>query len=144
VTVLAVLLEDAVALLGIFLTLLVAGVSIIQGPRPEFDAWVAIAVGALLGAMALFLAALNRKLLIDVSDPTLDRATEKWLASRDVPTQVRSLVLDNDRAIVFVRATREVPQSFALGEALKSHLKDGHGKTVDAVYWKFRTGPGSR
>jgi solute carrier family 30 (zinc transporter), member 9 len=141
VTVLAVLLEDAVALLGILLTLLVAGVSIFSGSHPEFDAIVAITVGALLGAMALFLAALNRRLLIDVSDPALDRAAEHWLADHELSARVRSLVLDDDRAIVFVRATREVPQSFTLGEALKSHLKDGHGKTVDAVYWKFRTGP---
>ena len=76
VTVLAVLLEDAVALLGIALTLLVAGVSMLAGPRPEFDAIVAIVVGVLLGAMALFLAALNRRLLIDASDPALDRAAE--------------------------------------------------------------------
>ena len=58
------------ALLGILLTLLVAGVSFVLGPRPEFDAGVAITVGVLLGAMALFLAALNRRLLID-SSPTL-------------------------------------------------------------------------
>jgi len=141
VTVLAVVLEDAVALLGIFLTLLVAGVSFLWGPHPEFDALVAIAVGALLGAMALFLAALNRKLLIDTSDAPLDRAAEKWLADQGVPAQVRSLILDDDRVIVFVRAAQEVPQSFALGETLKSHLKDSHDKTADAVYWKFRTGP---
>ena len=56
-TVLAVLLEDAVALLGILLTLLVAGISFVWGPHPVFDAAVAIVVGVLLGVMALFLAA---------------------------------------------------------------------------------------
>src|SRR5713101_7237492 len=75
-TVLAVLLEDAVALLGILLTLMVAVVSFLWGPHPAFDAAVAIAVGALLGAMAIFLAAINRRLLIDSSDPGLDRAAE--------------------------------------------------------------------
>jgi solute carrier family 30 (zinc transporter), member 9 len=89
VTVLAVLLEDAVALLGILLTLLVAGVSMVGGPRPEFDALVAIAVGVLLGAMALFLAAINRRLLIDTSDVGLDRAAEAWLAGHDIAAQVR-------------------------------------------------------
>ncbi len=141
VTVLAVVLEDAVALLGIFLTLLVAGVSFVLGPHSGFDALVAIAVGVLLGAMALFLAALNRRLLIDTSDTALDRAAEKWLEGRDVNAQARSLILDDDRAIVFVRAAHEVPQSFALGEALKSSMKSEHSKTVDAVYWKFRTAP---
>ncbi|MEP7182195.1 MAG: cation transporter [Betaproteobacteria bacterium] len=138
VTVLAVLLEDAVALLGILLTLVVAGVSYVWGPRPAFDAAVAIAVGALLGAMALFLAGLNRRLLIDTSDQTLDRAAERFLADRPTQAEVRSLILDDNRAVVFIRTAREVPQSFAVGEALKAHLKDAHGKTVDAVYWKFR------
>jgi zinc transporter 9 len=141
VTVLAVLLEDAVALLGIVLTLIVAGVSMIAGPHPEFDALVAIVVGLLLGVMALFLAALNRRLLIDTSDGPLDRAAEAWLAGRGVAAQVRSLVLDERHAVVFVQAKDEVPGSFALGQALKTHLKNHHDRTVDAVFWKFRTAP---
>jgi hypothetical protein len=43
--------------------------------------------------------------------------------------------------VVFVRAGEDVPHSYALGESLKAHLLEGHGTTVDAVYWKFRTGP---
>lgn len=141
VTVLAVVLEDAVALLGIGLTLLVAGVSYALGPRPEFDAVVAIAVGLLLGAMALFLAALNRRLLIDTSDPALDRAAERWLAGRAVNAGVRSLILDEDRAVLFVRAADEVAGSFALGEMLKAQMKSERGQAIDAVYWKFRAQP---
>ena len=139
VTVLAVLLEDAVALLGILLTLLVAGVSYVMGPRPEFDAFVAIIVGVLLGAMALALAAVNRKLLIDTSDPELDAAATRWLDSRGIAGNVQSLVLDVDKAVVFVVAGRDVADSFALGDALAAHLRDAHGKTVAAVYWQFHT-----
>jgi len=135
-TVLAVLLEDAVALLGILLTLLVAGISWIWGPNPVFDAVVAISVGVLLGVMALFLAKLNRKLLIDTSDPEVDGAARDWLAARDIRADVKSLVLDDDRAVVFVRARHEVHDSFAVGEALKAKLA-ASGKKVDAVYWKF-------
>ena len=135
-TVLAVLLEDAVALLGILLTLLVAGISLVWGPDPLFDASVAIGVGVLLGVMALFLATLNRKLLIDTSDPDVDRAAQAWLAARDISGIVNSLVLDDDRSVVFVKAQHDVSDSLAVGEALKAHLaKDG--KTVDGVYWKF-------
>ena len=97
----------------------------------------AIVVGVLLGAMALFLAALNRRLLIDTSDTTLDRDAEAWLAQRGVGAEVRSLVLDDDRAVVFVRALHDVRDSYALGEALKAHAREAHHKTVDAVYWKF-------
>jgi solute carrier family 30 (zinc transporter), member 9 len=138
-TVLAVLLEDAVALLGILLTLLVAGISWVWGPNPVFDAAVAISVGVLLGVMALFLAALNRRLLIDASDPEVDRAAEEWLTAHDIRGTVDSLVLDDDRAVVFVRAQHELRDSFGVGEALKAQLAT-KGKTIDAVYWKFATG----
>jgi len=138
-TVIAVLLEDGVALFGIFLTLLVAGVGYFDGPHPEFDAAVAIIVGAILGVMALFLAAINRRVLIDTSDAELDRAAETWLARHDIVATVRSLVFDNDRAVVFVRARGVVRDSFAVGGALKAHLKAALGKDADAVYWKFPT-----
>jgi solute carrier family 30 (zinc transporter), member 9 len=142
VTVLAVLFEDLVALLGILLTLLVAGVSIALGPHPVFDAIIAIVVGALLGVMALVLAMLNRKVLIDTSDAMLDAAATRWLVARGIAASVHSLVLDTDRAIVFIEAAPEIGSSAALGEALKSHLRDEYGKSVDAVYWKFRAATG--
>ena len=142
VTVLAVLLEDGVAVFGILLTLLVAGVAVGFGPRPEFDAAVAIVVGLILGGMAAFLAALNRRLLIDASDPEIDSAAARWLEAQEIPADVRSLVLDDDRAVVFVRAEREVGGSYGLGEALKAHLDDAAGKRIDAVYWKFRNAAG--
>src|SRR5262249_53128165 len=99
---------------------------------------IAIVVGLLLGAMALFLAALNRRLLIDTSDGDLDRAAEAWLRSRGVAADVRSLVLDDKRAVMFVRTGDDVAQPFAQGEALKAHLRDNQKWTVDAVYWKLR------
>jgi len=86
--------------------------------------------------MAFFLATLNRRLLIDTSDPKVDGAARDWLAARDIRCTVKSLVLDDDRAVVFVRAQHEVRDSFAIGEALKAQLA-ATGKTVDAVYWKF-------
>jgi len=145
-TVLAVVLEDAVALLGIMLTLLVAGVSFVWGPHPAFDAGVAIAVGALLGAMALFLATLNRRLLIDTSDPALDAAATRFLAANGVAASVTSIVLDDDRDVVFVRvrpdgmASHGTSESYALGQALKAHMLAQKNKIVHAVYWKFPTG----
>ncbi|MGI8895848.1 MAG: cation diffusion facilitator family transporter [Casimicrobiaceae bacterium] len=135
-TVFAVVLEDAVALLGILLTLLVAGVSFVWGPHAGFDASVAIAVGVLLGLMAVWLAALNRRLLIDTSDLKLDAEAKTWLAKQKIRGDVRSLVLDDDRAVLFVKSAQPVPKSFAIGEKMKAHLAE-RGKTVDAVYWKF-------
>jgi solute carrier family 30 (zinc transporter), member 9 len=141
-TVLAVLFEDAVALLGILLTLMVAGVSFLWGPHPAFDAAVAISVGALLGVMALFLAAINRRLLIDSSDQGLDRAAERFLAEKGVRAKVSSILVDDDRGVLFVhvpqaQAHERAIESHALGEALKAHALAHEGKTVDAVYWQF-------
>src|SRR5438067_4321029 len=130
-TVLAVVLEDGVALIGILLTLVVAGVGYFLGPHPEFDAGIAIVVGIMLGAMALFLAALNRRLLIDTSDQALDRAAETWLAARNIRATVRSLVLDLDRAIVFISTNHELGDSYAVGQALKHAMRDAHGTVVD-------------
>src|SRR5690348_11687954 len=93
-TVLAVLLEDAVALLGIVLTLIVAVSGYVLGPRPEFDASIAIVVGLLLGTMAVFLATINRRILIDTSDAEVDRASEQWLRERRIDAHVHSLILD--------------------------------------------------
>src|SRR5215472_12482952 len=139
-TVLAVLLEDAVALLGILLTLLVAGVSFIWGPRPIFDAVIAIAVGVLLGAMALFLAALNRRLLIDTSDPDLEHCVARFLAGSGVEADVRSIIVDDGRDVVFVHlrdGDAVAVRTHELGEALKAHARKAVNKTVDEVYWKF-------
>jgi solute carrier family 30 (zinc transporter), member 9 len=136
-TVLAVVLEDGVALVGIMLTLLVAGAGFFFGPHPAFDASVAIVVGVILGVMALFLAAINRRVLIDTSDQNLDRAAEAWLGAHDISATVRSLVLDVDRAIVFINAAHEVVDSYSVGERLKSAMRESHGKTIDRVYWKF-------
>lgn len=134
--VLAVVLEDTVALLGILLTLLVAGVSLARGPQPGFDAVVAILVGAMLGAMALFLAALNRRLLIDAADADINRVAAQFLAAAGVGAEVASIVIDDDRGVVFVRASApEDPH--ALGEALKAHVLRHAGKTVAEVYWQF-------
>jgi zinc transporter 9 len=146
-TVLAVLLEDAVALLGILLTLMVAGVSFLWGSHPAFDAGVAIAVGALLGSMAIFLAAINRRLLIDSSDPVLDRAAERFLAEKGLRAKVSSILVDDDRGVLFVRvpqadAHERAIESHALGEALKAHALAHEGKTVDAVYWQFPASTG--
>jgi zinc transporter 9 len=146
-TVLAVLFEDAVALLGILLTLMVAGVSFLWGSHPAFDAAVAIAVGALLGVMAIFLAAINRSLLIDSSDAVLDRSAERFLAEKGLRAKVSSILVDDDRGVLFVRvpqahAHERAIESDALGEALKAHALAHEGKTVDAVYWQFPASTG--
>jgi zinc transporter 9 len=141
-TVLAVVLEDAVAMLGILLTLLVAGVSVVFGPRPVFDAVVAISVGVLLGAMALFLAAANRRLLIDLSDPALDQLVTAFLTTQGVAADVTSVVVDDGHSIAFIHVRPDagsLPGGFdsrTVGDALQRHALERERKTIDDVYWK--------
>ncbi len=71
-TILAVLLEDGVALLDIAFTLFVAFWSRLVGPAPLMDAVISIGIGILLGIMALTLAKLNKEVLIDVADSTVN------------------------------------------------------------------------
>jgi len=136
-TILAVLLEDSVALIGILLTLLVAGVSLVRGPDSAFDAIVSIVVGVMLGAMALLLAAINRKLLIDTSDREVDAAARRWFEGRAIRAEVRSLQLDSDHAVLFVTAAESPADCQALGAALERHLETEHGKRIENVYWRF-------
>jgi hypothetical protein len=97
-----------------------------------------VGVGILLGVMAIFLAGLNRRLLIDTSDQDLDRAAEAWLRTQGIEADVRSLILNRTLSILFVRADGEVPHTVALGEAMKEHLASALGRRPEAVYWKFK------
>ncbi len=138
--VLAVLLEDGVALLGILLTLLVAGLSLAYGPMPMLDAAVSILVGLMLGCMAMFLANLNRRLLIDVADVGLNHILAERLQQNGVGAVVSSLIVDDGCYVVFVRAkgfdALNGDGSRQLGDDLKRHAAT-FDKTIDAVYWKF-------
>ncbi len=143
--VLAVLLEDAVALLGIGLTLLVAGLSLAYGSMPVLDASISIVVGLILGGMAMFLANLNRRLLIDVADIDLNHALTERLQKEAGVTDsgsvsVSSLIVDEGHYVVFVRIKRggdmNGETSRQLGNELKRHAATLN-KRVDAVYWKF-------
>jgi zinc transporter 9 len=102
-TVLAVLAEDSVALVGIMLTLFVGFSSWYFGPNALLDASVSILVGLMLGSMAIWLASLNRRLLIDVGDIKLNGELEAWLAGAGVEADISTVTLDVDRYVVFVR-----------------------------------------
>jgi len=94
-TLIAVVLEDSAAILG----LLIAGVSIaltrITG-NPVFDGIGSVLVGLLLGVVAIFLANQNRKLLIDQSNPITEQAVRQVLADHPAVRGVRDL-----RTVIF-------------------------------------------
>ncbi len=41
-----------------------------------------------------------------------------------------------------VKTGQEITGSAAIAEALKAHMVELHGKTVDEVYWRFASAPG--
>jgi len=95
----AVLLEDSAAVLGVLLALVGILVAHLTG-SPVFDAAASIAIGVLMGVMALVLAHRNRELLIGTSPA--DDATQRGAALlRDDPAveqvrDVKAVVLGSD------------------------------------------------
>ena len=144
-TVLAVLLEDGVALIGIALTLFVAFWSRVVGPAPLMDAIISIAIGLLLGVMALTLARLNKEVLIDVADTGVNDEVVRIVAAQaGIKVEVASTLLDAERCLLFVHVKpTDIPADIdfarlaVVGGELKKHVAATTGKRIDHVYWKF-------
>ena len=144
-TVLAVLLEDSVALLGIAITLFVAFWSRIGEPAPTMDAIISIVIGLLLGAMALALAKLNKEVLIDLADLGISAEIERAIRERaGIDLKVVSSLMDSEHCLLFVHVAPEslaadidYARLTAIGEEIKAHVAKLMGKTVDHVYWQF-------
>jgi cation diffusion facilitator family transporter len=144
-TVLAVLLEDSVALLGIAITLFVAFWSRLVEPAPLMDAIISIFIGLLLGIMALMLAKLNKDVLIDIADLKIDAEIERAIRERaGIELKVVSSLMDSEHCLLFIHVSpAALPASIdfnrltAIGEEIKAHIAKALGKTVDHVYWQF-------
>lgn len=144
-TILAVLLEDGVALIGIAVTLFVAFWSRLVEPAPRMDAVISIFIGLLLGTMAIALARLNKEVLIDVADTGIDAEIERTIKDKaGIRIKVASTLVDSNRCLLFVHVSpADVPSNvdFArlteIGDQLKQHVASVMGKTIDHVYWQF-------
>ena len=144
-TVLAVLLEDAVALLGIAITLFVAFWSRLVTPAPLMDAIVSIFIGLLLGMMAIALAKLNKEVLIDVADVGVDAEIERAIREKvGVDLKVTSTLLDADHCLLFVHvaptslpANVDFARLMEIGDEIKRHILVAMGKSIQQVYWQF-------
>ncbi|MDQ7011909.1 MAG: heavy metal transporter, partial [Mariprofundaceae bacterium] len=114
-TTLAVLIEDTVAVLGLLLAL--AGMSLAAWTGLLlFDAIAAILIGLLMGALALFLARMNRKYLLNISDPGLDRAArEIWQKDERIQAvhRVNSIVLSPDESVLMAEVELREEAMFA-------------------------------
>jgi zinc transporter 9 len=101
-TTLAVLIEDAVAVIGLVLALTGMGLAAWTGSA-IFDGIAAICIGLLMGGLAFFLAATNRKYLLNRSDDEVNEiATKLWRADDQVQTvqRVNSIVLSPEDTLL--------------------------------------------
>lgn len=101
-TTLAVLIEDTVAVFGLFLAL--AGIALTAWTGSAlFDGIAAILIGLLMGWLAWFLAATNRKYLLNRADEQVNQlATASWQSDNQVQSveRVNSIVLSPDETLL--------------------------------------------
>ena len=101
-TTLAVLIEDAVAVFGLLLALIGLGLTAWTG-LALFDGIAAIFIGLLMGWLAWFLAATNRKYLLNHADEQVNQlAIRQWHADHQVQSvqRVNSIVLSPDETLL--------------------------------------------
>jgi len=114
-TTLAVLVEDTVAVLGLLLALAGMGLAAWTGSL-LFDAIAAILIGLLMGGLALFLAKVNRKYLLNTSDQRLDKAArEIWQHDERIQSvhRVNSIVLSPDESVLMAEVELREEAMFA-------------------------------
>jgi len=101
-TTLAVLIEDTVAVLGLLFALVGMALSVYTGSA-VFDVAAAIGIGILMGFLAFFLAATNKKYLLNVSDGEINQvALEAWSKDKRVQhvRHIHSIVLSPEESIL--------------------------------------------
>jgi len=114
-TTLAVLIEDSVAMLGLVFALIGIGLSMWTGSA-IFDGIAAICIGVLMGGLAYFLAATNRKYLLNHSDDEVNElATKLWQADDQVQTvqRVNSIVLGPEETLLMAEVELREEAIFA-------------------------------
>jgi solute carrier family 30 (zinc transporter), member 9 len=114
-TTLAVLVEDTVAVFGLMLALV--GMALAAWTGSEFfDAAAAILIGLLMGGLAMLLAGLNKRFLIDTSDPHLDdTARTLWSADARIAhvERVNSIVLSPEETLLMAEVQAREDAVFA-------------------------------
>jgi len=114
-TTLAVLIEDSVAVFGLLVALAGMGLSAWTGSA-VFDGIAAICIGLLMGGLAYFLAATNRKYLLNRSNEQVDQiARELWEADGQVQQvqRINSIVLSPDDTLLMAEVELREEALFA-------------------------------
>jgi len=114
-TTLAVLIEDGAALLGLLIALAGMGMAAYTGSA-LFDGIAAICIGLLMGGLAFFLAATNRKYLLNHANEEVDEiATRLWQADDQVQRvqRVNSIVLSPEDTLLMAEVELREETIFA-------------------------------
>ncbi len=114
-TTVAVLIEDAVAMLGLVLALLGMSISAYTGSS-VFDGIAALSIGVLMGVLAFFLATVNKKYLINAADPDMDAlAVEVWEGDERVQRlqRVNSIVISPEDSVLMAELELREEELFA-------------------------------
>jgi len=101
-TTLAVLIEDSVAIIGLSLAIAGMAISAYTGSS-LFDGIAALAIGLLMGFLAFFLASVNKKFLINVSDPKMDEQVKRiWHGDGRIQRlqRVNSIVISPEDSVL--------------------------------------------
>lgn len=114
-TTLAVLIEDSAAMLGLLFALAGMSLSAYTG-LPIFDTIAALAIAALMGFLAIFLATMNKKYLLNVSDENINQvALKAWSADERVQNvrHIHSIVLSPEESILMAELELREEELFA-------------------------------
>lgn len=114
-TTLAILIEDSVAVLGLLFALVGMSLAAYTGSA-LFDIAAALAIAALMGFLAFFLAATNKKYLLNISDEEVnDVALQAWSKDERVQSvrHIHSIVLSPDQSLVMAEVELREEALFA-------------------------------
>jgi len=114
-TTLAVLIEDSAALLGLLIALIGMGLAAYTGSA-VFDGIAAICIGLLMGGLAFFLAATNRKYLLNHANEEVDEiAAQLWQADDQVQQvhRINSIVLSPEETLLMAEVELREEAIFA-------------------------------
>ena len=114
-TTLAILIEDTVAVVGLTFALVGMSLAAYTGSA-IFDVAAAMGIAILMGLLAIFLAATNKKYLLNVSDEEINQvALKAWSADERVQNvrHIHSIVLSPEESILMAELELREEELFA-------------------------------
>ncbi|WP_237056909.1 cation diffusion facilitator family transporter [Microbulbifer sediminum] len=123
-TLIAVLLEDSIAVTGVILAATGIGLAQVTGNK-IWDIWFSVAIAAMLGLTAIFLGAINMRFLTSIRDLDAERAfAEICRARRDIERfhDLRSVIVDETHVVVVAEVElREEVLVADMRERIRAH-----------------------